>query len=332
MLRDPHQFVSRLVTGERRTDKRLALVPLHWKPGLAPGVKLDYRLLEEAVAQKGVRVTEVGEHGSVPHLTIFNQTPDLLFLPDGTTLIGSKQNRVVNLSLLLPPESVTIIPVSCIEQRRWRNDAAQSVPKGMVDPSLRSKMCAHTVECVNRRSDVRADQQAVWSHVGAFLSAAQMESPTYDYDTAFRGSADTIADSLRRLAYPNGATGVAVLLDGQLCSIDVFDQPTTLEKLWAGMLPGALLSGLHPHQARSAKSNDVLEVLSAALAKPVGEFSAAGVGTHRRYQAAGSVGSSLEFGDVPVHVSVFGTEMAAPPANPFVQTARTPRRPWWRFR
>ena len=44
-----------------------------------------------------------------------------VLLLDGEELIGAKQNRVVNLTILAPPRRTTVIPVSCVESGRWRH-------------------------------------------------------------------------------------------------------------------------------------------------------------------------------------------------------------------
>src|SRR5262245_43265918 len=66
-----------------------------------------------------VQVTEVDEAGSVPTLKVVNMTDQPLFLIDGEELVGAKQNRILNTTVLVAARAETTIPVSCVEQGRW---------------------------------------------------------------------------------------------------------------------------------------------------------------------------------------------------------------------
>jgi ARG and Rhodanese-Phosphatase-superfamily-associated Protein domain len=79
----------------------------------------DYSTLDEALTTGRVRITEVGEAGSVPELKLLNDTDHPILLLDGEELAGAKQNRICNLTILAPPRAETIIPVSCVEAGRW---------------------------------------------------------------------------------------------------------------------------------------------------------------------------------------------------------------------
>jgi hypothetical protein len=96
----------------------LTIFPLFRNDPVPP--ETGYTPLEEAVARGAVRVTEVGGGGAVPELRFENQGEKPVLLLDGEELIGAKQNRVVNLTILAPAKQVIVIPVSCVEAGRWR--------------------------------------------------------------------------------------------------------------------------------------------------------------------------------------------------------------------
>ena len=104
-----------LEIGNPRTVLNLTAVPLSGNPAST----LDYLLIDEALETKKVIVEEVSEGGSVPELRMTNFASKCVLIVDGTELVGAKQNRIVNASFLIPPESITRIPVSCVEQGRW---------------------------------------------------------------------------------------------------------------------------------------------------------------------------------------------------------------------
>jgi hypothetical protein len=64
-------------------------------------------------------IREKGEAGTVPELLVINEADSPVLLLDGEELIGVKQNRTLNTTILLKEHSRTIIPVSCTEAGRW---------------------------------------------------------------------------------------------------------------------------------------------------------------------------------------------------------------------
>jgi hypothetical protein len=53
---------------------------------------------------------------------------------EGEELLGAKQNRIVNATFLVAGKTEIVIPVSCVEQRRWRYDS-ESFASAAVTPS-----------------------------------------------------------------------------------------------------------------------------------------------------------------------------------------------------
>src|SRR6476619_1815106 len=84
------------------------------------GKSINYLLAERALAQGTVTVEELTESGSVPTLVVDNQSDSLVLFLEGQELRGAKQNRVLNTSVLVAARTKINIPVSCVEQGRWR--------------------------------------------------------------------------------------------------------------------------------------------------------------------------------------------------------------------
>ena len=48
-----------------------------------------------------------------------NKSDRMVLILDGEELVGIKQNRIVNTTILIAANTTTVIPVSCVEQGRW---------------------------------------------------------------------------------------------------------------------------------------------------------------------------------------------------------------------
>lgn len=106
----------------------LSMVPLR---ALRDEPVSGYLTLAEALQTQRSRVTEVSAGGSVPELAFENLSADAdVLLLDGEELVGAKQNRVLNLTVLVGPGKRIVIPVSCVEQGRWRHESHEFAASG----------------------------------------------------------------------------------------------------------------------------------------------------------------------------------------------------------
>src|SRR5215475_9945540 len=66
---------------------------------------VNYLVLDQALARGAFRITEVSEGGAVPRLLAINEGSSPVLLLDGEELQGAKQNRVLNLSVMIAPNT-----------------------------------------------------------------------------------------------------------------------------------------------------------------------------------------------------------------------------------
>src|SRR5438876_245510 len=106
------RYLSKIVLGEPQRFKNMTVVPLFHSTDGGP----DYLTLEEALSANVLTIGEISQAGSVPQLKVTNLADVPVLLLDGEELVGARQNRVLNTSILVKERSETVIPVSCTEQ------------------------------------------------------------------------------------------------------------------------------------------------------------------------------------------------------------------------
>src|SRR6266540_2458042 len=166
--------------GDPVEHRGVSVVPLF--PRSDP--KTEYLTLEDALPL-GFRITELDATGSVPELLAFNPLDKPVLLYDGEELLGAKQNRILNVTVLLAAKSETRIPVSCVEQGRWHaRSASFDAARHTAYPDLRRRKAEQlSAEPLARG----VAQSAVWDDVASKAGRHGIHSPTGAAADIFRG-------------------------------------------------------------------------------------------------------------------------------------------------
>jgi hypothetical protein len=135
--------------------------------------------LSEGLATQEVEVVEVSDSGSVNDLRVRNRSLRHLLIYEGSLLQGEKQNRIVNATLLLCPESETIIPVSCVEQGRWNKQSfGFSKPNYDATSSMRHRL---KKDIMMSKSGHKSNQSNIWAEVKRFSEKEGVSNQSSDY-------------------------------------------------------------------------------------------------------------------------------------------------------
>jgi hypothetical protein len=268
---------------------------------------IEYRLSTEALADDSVVVEEISEGGSVPDLSVENKGDVRVLFIEGEELIGAKQNRILNTSVLIAAHAKTKIPVSCVEQGRWRYRSRGFGSSGAHSPSkLRRALKASVSESVRKKRGHRSDQGEVWREVACLHASHKVSSSTAAMSDCFDTHRDRIADFRERLQYVDGATGMAVAVGGNVVSVDVFDKPDTCRKVWDRLLSGVVFDALEVGKADQPVDTATVERLLESSRSLSWEPTNA-VGEGEEYRASSPQGdhaSALVLDGVLVHGSV----------------------------
>ncbi|MGC8785160.1 MAG: ARPP-1 family domain-containing protein [Armatimonadota bacterium] len=307
-----------LQLGEPVTFKNLSMFPL------LNGVtgSLDYLTLEEALQASLVMVSEVHEGGVVNNLKVTNRASQAVLIVDGEELVGAKQNRVVNLTILVPAKQTVVIPVTCVEQGRWHHVSRNFRTSRQAMPSTMRALKAGQVYYRRMTTgEAYADQAALWDAIAARLMEMDVHSPTAAMADIYDRFDVTLHDYEQAFKPLDGQVGALFAINGRIVSLDVFDAASTFARFFPKLLRGCALDAISYFQPQFTPltMSAVRDFIHRVAHADAQAFPAVGEGEDVRFRAAGVVGAALVARDRMIHLCAF-TSPDAPDEredNPF---------------
>lgn len=296
-------FVEHLKVRAPIVHKNLTIVPIT----AGQKSKLEYTLASEAMKDGTLEVTESSAAGSVNELRVRNSRDTFVLIVDGEELIGAKQNRILNTSVLVPPKAKITVPVSCVEQGRWRLMTETFVSGGYAHSSLRARKSAAVTNNLRMHRVAQADQSDVWAAVDECAAALAAPSPTGAMKDVFDQQEHRSYSYKKSLKYVRGSRGMIVAINGRFTVLDLFDNPKTLEAMWERLISSytidALMSG---HDCDESFDKTTAGKLLTDMGEMQCEvFPSVGHGDEWRFESDSVVGQALVADDTCVHLSAF---------------------------
>jgi hypothetical protein len=263
---------------------------------------LDYHLGHDAVADGVVEIGEVGERGRVDGLEARNRGGKHVLFVDGDHVVGQRQNRVITSSTLIRGKQSLVLPVSCVEQKRWSGAAAARSTGASTSSAVRRAARVSVTHSLIARRGRSADQSRIWSSIAAQQRELRIASMTCAMSDTFAARAGDLRSAASDLRYPDGATGLAIGIGGDVVSIDVFDKPATCAAYWRRLVDGAVVDGLGRGRAGSIAPGDVADVIEALRTASWTAVAPVGDGDELRVATDRVVAALLGFGGRLVHL------------------------------
>jgi hypothetical protein len=317
-------LVSTLEIDQAAVAGNLALLPLIARRHVAAD-PLHYFLYQQAQDAGLVSIEEVSTAGSVGTLRVANRADRPVLLVEGEVLLGMKQTRVLNLTILVPATSVLNVPVSCVESGRWQSVSEEATGKAAVNlaPSVRAAKTVTVARSMRSARSFASDQQAVWAGVDRILDGHSADVPSRSYaDLAARGSRPLTGVAATVEPAP-GQVGVIACVAGRVACADIFEAPEVLASMWSGLVASyqaeAAMSDTKPLGARADATARRWFRSIAAGSPCVGPE--LGVGSHLTVVAPDLEAAALVHEGRVVHLSAFPAHQSASPTR-FVSPAQ----------
>ncbi len=286
--------------GEPREHRGIVITPLF--PRRKPVAQ--YLTLDQALPL-GLQVTEVSDAGTVPELAVLNPLDERVLLYDGEELVGAKQNRILNITVLVPAKSTLAIPVSCVEQGRWsrHSDRFSSAPH-LSNPELRQRKAASLAVTPLVRGLAQGE---VWDAVADKARRMSVDSPTGANADTFQTHAHDLRQLERAFPLELGQSGAVLAIGDTLC-LDWISRPEAFAHLWPKLRRGYLLDALEALDRPAATARRIADFVASTDASLIAKQASAGLGHDVRLRSANVIGSGLELDDELLQICAFTSD------------------------
>ena len=281
----------------------------------------DYLTLRRGMSAGFVEVTEC-EMSTVGAVLARNNSDIPLVLIDGDEIVGAKQNRIMNRSLIIPPKTTMSVSVSCTEQGRWHYgrsrrdiyDGEQINPNGReysenfeasdfaADFSTRkakSENLFQNIDC----------QSSVWNSISelenktAFKSRTGALNDNYAYHRAIHN------DHLRHFKLEYGQSGAIFVINGQIKGLELFYDPVVYQEYHEKIYRSYIMEAI---SNKSLFRSDISYIQLKSFLKEISnaEFRYSenkGIGRHMNFSNRYGTGSVLLDGRHLVHLNYFNS-------------------------
>jgi hypothetical protein len=271
----------------------------------------EYLTLEEALPL-GFRVEEVDGGGSVPQLAVHNPLEANVLLYDGEELLGAKQNRILNVTVLVGAQSKTVIPVTCVEEGRWSERSAFfSSAWHAAYPELRRQKAEQLSAEPFKRG---AAQSAAWHEVRGKSARHEVGSPTLAASDIFEQREQDLDRLRKRFVLQPGQSGAVFAVGGRIC-LDYLSRPDAFARLYPKLLNGYLLDAIESLDHEPAGVDDLAGFYLATEAAPRSRRPSTGLGEDVRFRGCSVIGSGLELRGEVVQWCAFSSDAAGAPTT-----------------
>jgi ARG/rhodanese/phosphatase superfamily protein len=275
----------------------------------------EYLTLDQAMKEGQIEIGEVSEGGNVPELMVLNRSERPVLLLDGEELVGAKQNRVLNITVLVPEKTELRIPVSCVEQGRWSYRGRNFESKGRtLYAEGRAEKMMHVTASLRSTGARYANQSAVWNSVAKKAAGHDVQSSTGAMEDIYE-QLDEQMKAYRSIPRPEGASGAIFCIDGKPVGIELFDCPAIFRGVFTKLVDSYAVDALDTrdpvsHTTRSRERDRLIKWVATA---PGSRHKALGLGDDLRMESPRIVGGALEAEDRLVYLSAFARRPAPGP-------------------
>ena len=276
---------------DEQVHKNVAIIPIK----TPINHKIDLLTLKKGFELGLVNVKEC-EQSTVNTIIVENKSVAPLLLVDGEEIVGGDQDRIMDATILIAPQSEKKIPVNCTEHGRWRYESDFKQSEHIAN--YRTRLAKH--HAFRNNANV---QQAVWDSIDDLEMSRSFSSPTQAMSESYENAKADLNEFLDVFDIVEGQTGIVVLVDGEIKGFEVFLNTEIYREYHEKILKSYLINAEVNDNVFTINKDTIESVIEDALSDEFEEVKNEGLETRFEIKSEDGVGSAYTYKDELIHMS-----------------------------
>ena len=299
-------MLSYELLGEQ-VHKNVAVIPI--KTPISH--KVDLLTLKKGFELGLVNVKEC-EQSTVNTIIVENKSVAPLLLVDGEEIVGGDQNRIMDATILIAPQSEMKVPVNCTEHGRWRYVSDFKQSQNIANYTTR--LAKH--HAYRSKGNV---QKAVWDSIDDLEVSRSFSSPTQAMSESYENAKADLSEFLNAFEVVEGQTGVAVMIDGEVKGFELFLNSEIYKEYHEKILKSYLINAEVNDNVFAIDRGVIKSIIEGALNDEFEEAKNEGLESRFEIKSEEGVGSFYTYKDELIHLSYFaGNDEALPESEKMI--------------
>lgn len=299
------RYMKSLKFGEIQSYKNLTLQFLHGQEGKG----LHLMGYDEAIEKEFLKVSELGDGGTVPELKFRNDGGAPVFIPEGTVIEGLKQSRTIRVSFIINHHQELTVPVHCVEQGRWNDVKLGRKSSFYLHAKLRATNLKYASKSLREGKGFYSDSQSVtWRQIKEKMMRMRADSQSDYAGAMLKDMDDEIKAYAKAFTCPDTANGLLAMIEDRVVVLDCFAHEKLFRENFSSLLTGLVLESVDTEDVKELKRLTVDEFLKSITVAKDEAYSSVGQGKDIRFENDSVVGCALTAENKLIHLEAFALE------------------------
>ncbi len=269
--------------------------------------KIDLMSLKTGLDLGLVEISEISKSGSINEVKVINNAVTPLLLLDGEEIIGSKQNRIINTTIIIPGKSEKIIPVSCTESGRWNYTSKKfRYSEHMASSRVRQNKLRSVTGSLRSTSSYQSNQSEVWRNIADTAEDLELNNETNALYDSYTKKGSDIDDYRQAFNLHEKQNGLIVYINGKLVGFELIYNSTRYKEYHNKIIESYIIDAIskkeNEYTMKELNNKDIVDEIRTSKRE---KFDSVGLGMDYRFENDDIEGSAVIYQDNLINASFF---------------------------